>query len=374
MKILHVMKREKFTAPVVGLYNKYFSNGEHEILYLNECGKNSLIYSEFGIGQREVFLPGNLFADMKILKVAFHEKQYDWIVLHSLLMPNSVKAFLYTDRRILKKVVWIEWGADLYTWCSQKKTVKGLLRNHVEYALRTKLHTTVCIFPPDCEVYREYFPKSKAEVFYAPYCGIGNALTYDQYKYTSRLDREFVPDDPVLIQVGHSATPAIDHKATLKQLSRFANQNIKILLPLSYGNDDYADSVQAYAEELFADKVICLRQMMPLEEYKALIDKVDIAIFDTYRQIALGNIRPMIFHNTKVFLPENSVMYKYFKSGGVPLSKTEDLNDISFNEFIKSALPEDNDKFQTFLKNNFSEVNSVGFWLTIYDKLRKETM
>ena len=68
MKILHIMNREKHTVHAVGLYDKYFLNGEHEILFLNQKGQDSLIFPQFNIPQREVFLTNDLVSDIKLLK------------------------------------------------------------------------------------------------------------------------------------------------------------------------------------------------------------------------------------------------------------------------------------------------------------------
>jgi len=32
MKIVHLMQDEKFTDGIVGFYNEFFNNGEHEII------------------------------------------------------------------------------------------------------------------------------------------------------------------------------------------------------------------------------------------------------------------------------------------------------------------------------------------------------
>ena len=47
----------------------------------------------------------------------------------------------------------------------------------------------------------------------------------------------------------------------------------------------------------------CLRSFMPKDEYFELLDRIDIAIFQTYRQCGLGNIYQMIFRNVKL-MPE----------------------------------------------------------------------
>lgn len=43
MRIVHLMKNEKFTKGVVRFYNQFFNNGEHEVLYYKKEDDSQLI-------------------------------------------------------------------------------------------------------------------------------------------------------------------------------------------------------------------------------------------------------------------------------------------------------------------------------------------
>ncbi len=87
-----------------------------------------------------------------------------------------------------------------------------------------------------------------------------------------------------------------NHKEVLNSLKHFAEEKIKIFLPLSYGNDNdkYATEVAEYAEKLFPGKIMALKDFMKADEYFELMKRIDIAIFDTQRQCGLGNINRMV--------------------------------------------------------------------------------
>ena len=86
MKILHLMKREKFTKGIALFYDKYFNNGEHEICYINAFGESSLINPNLTIKQHERFFKKHDWLSIKrFLKMW---KQYDYIVMHSLFFSN----------------------------------------------------------------------------------------------------------------------------------------------------------------------------------------------------------------------------------------------------------------------------------------------
>ena len=163
----------------------------------------------------------------------------------------------------------------------------------------------------------------------------------------------------------------MNHIRVLENLSKFKDENIRIILPLSYGGTkEYADEVVDYAEREFPGKVIALRKFMPKEEYFKLIEKVEIAIFDTDRQCALGNIERFIFRNVKVYLSENGVMYKYFFDLGVPVQKCESINKLSFEEFIIQPTIKNRELFMKYIKSLSSIDQTVEKWTYIYESLR----
>jgi hypothetical protein len=296
------MKKQKFTNGVCDFYSQFFNNGEHTICFLNQEGEPSLIRHDLSITQKELWF-GKSVAN-NILQFYQTAKDYDYIVFHSLFYRYWLRAFVACCWKLLKKVVWIEWGADLYTWKDNHGGIMSQLMNRIDHQLRTKCAAVVCIFPPDQQHYRNEFPNSQAKVFYAPYSAGKVSAEYQNYTPDSRLQQSKASGEPIYIQVGHSATPTIDHIHTLDTLSRFSDQNIRLFLPLNYGDSQYADRVQAHAEKLFPGKVICLRQMLAPADYFAHLARVDIGIFDTHRQIALGNIQRMLFRNVKLYLPE----------------------------------------------------------------------
>lgn len=362
------MKKQKFTADISQFYDVHLNNGEHEICYFRQRSDESLIQKEISLPQKEIYFGRNILSGL--LRFYRAVRSYDYIAFHSYLYPYWLKGFLALVPGIVKKLIWIEWGADLYTWKSDNHGPLGKLKNHVEKKLRTKCAAAVCIFPPDCDHYRQEFPNSRAKVYYAPYCGAEAPEEYRNYDPHSRLAESSKNSDTIYIQVGHSATPAVQHIRVLDMLKRFADRNIRIFLPLSYGDELYAEKVRKYAEELFPGKVICLREMMPKQEYFELLRRVDIAVFHTYRQIALGNIKRMLFRNVKIYMPENSVMYRYFSDNSAPVQKSEELESCSFEELISVPVAEDQGGFEQFL-SSFSDMDTnISLWRAIYDDLR----
>ena len=366
MKFVHLMKNEKFANGIVCFYSTFFNNGEHEIIYFLRDKKESCIREQYSIKQAEFCTQ-----DSKIGVVAYLKSlRCDYIFLHSLFFTSKEKVQLLLDKELLKKLVWIEWGADLYSW-RQNGQFKAILKNKINYKFRSSFSNIVCIFPPDVDYVKKQFPCTSRQIYYAPYNGFPVDEEFLNYKIDSRLAEANKCGEPVWIQIGQNSLETLNHIRVLKAISKFKDENIRIVLPLSYGGTkEYADRVVDYAEKTFPGKVVALRDFMPKEKYFELINKVGIAIFDTDRQCALGNIERLFFRNVKVYLSENGVMYKYFADLGVPVKKCEDIKSESFKNFIAPPTIENRDGFMKYIKSLSSIDSTIERWNYIFENLR----
>ena len=365
MKFVHLMKNEKFTNGIVCFYSTFFNNGEHEIIYFLKDKKESCIRKQYSIKQTEFCTQDSKIGVVSYLK----SLRCDYIILHSLFFTSKENAQLLFDKELLRKLVWIEWGADLYSW-RQSGQFKDILKNKINYKFRNSFSNIVCIFPPDVDYVKKQFPRPSKRIYYAPYNGFPVDEEFLNYKLGSRLTEANKRGEPVWIQIGQNSLETLNHIKVLKAISKFKNKNIRIILPLSYGGTkEYADKVVDYAESEFPGKVIALRDFMPEEEYFKLIEKVGIAIFDTYRQCALGNIERLIFRNVKVYLSENGVMYKYFSDLGVPVQKCEDIDMLNFEEFVTQPAIKNRELFMDYIKSLSCIDQTVERWSHVYESL-----
>lgn len=373
MKFIHLMRREKFTESVVRFYNQYFNNGEHEILFVNFSGNSSLIMPEVNIKQNEIFIEDNFEGKVKLL-LYLRKLECNYLILHSLFLFNGFDIILlFAMPKLMKKLVWIEWGGDLYSWKDKQKNVKYYIKNKINYILRNKLKYIIFIFPPDIDWYKKEFPKSNAKLYYAPYTGYPPVKEYDHYEQTCQLKECVSSGTPIYIQVGHNGMETLNHIAVLNELKKFSTQNIRIFLPLSYGGTkEYIEKVSNFAEENFPGKTIILKEYISQEEYFELTHKVAIAIFYTNRQCALGNIHRLNFRNVKLFLDERGVMYEYFLNQGVPVEKFEDIRYMSYEDFITPPQISDRLRFHNYVEELHQINHKVQRWMDIYADLKNE--
>lgn len=154
----------------------------------------------------------------------------------------------------------------------------------------------------------------------------------------SRYDADIVLIDrrapfPVNILLGNSATPTNRHKSALDALSRFAEEDIKIYAPLSYGDDAYREEVIRYGHELFGDKFVPVTEFMERAEYISFLSKISIGVFNYDRQQGLGNIHLLMRLGAKVFLSQDSGMLAEHIDNGAAVECLEDVPKLTFDEF-----------------------------------------
>lgn len=124
------------------------------------------------------------------------------------------------------------------------------------------------------------------------------------------------------------------------------------------------------AERLFPGKTVILKEFLPKEEYFALLNKIDIAIFDTDRQIALGNIHTLIKNNVKLYLSETGVMYDYFLDNGVYVQGIKKLLLEDFNQFISVPPYDYNEKFKNWLEARLDYQAKIKQWENIFSEIK----
>ena len=174
-------------------------------------------------------------------------------------------------------------------------------------------------------------------------------------------------DDYINIQVGNSATPTNRHIEVLDLLKRFSNENIKVYVPLSYGDEKYKEEVIQYGKELFGDKFVPLIEFMDFEKYSEFLANIDIGIFNNNRQQAMGNICYLAYLGCKVYLAEDMPMWNYYKDYvRCSFYEIESISTCNFADFIeiKKEIQLDNKKAIEWL---LSEERAVELWKNVFE-------
>jgi hypothetical protein len=222
----------------------------------------------------------------------------------------------------------------------------------------------VGIFPPDIKFFKNEF-NTKAETFYASYTGNLYNPIYNKDLVNKSLSEKIENNDCINILIGHSSSNKLNHFEVLKDIEKYSKENIRVFIPLSYGNMTYGDEVQERAKEKFGDKVVCLREMMDKDKYMEFLSTIDIAIFNTTRQIGLGNISPMLYMDKKIYMPKGSVMYDFYKSQKIDIWDYYEIDKFDYCDFIQPLKFKGGRKY--IVDNELNLKHKVDMWNKVFE-------
>ena len=362
----HLFFPHVFTNAAIPFFKNYFPEFGFDCIVMtkkNEKGKikeieGAYYYYADGLKDELVFLNGLL-------------KKYSFVYIHSIFFSRYEKIFLgFLYPRLIKRIVWITWGYDLYL--SKESGIKGSIGYILSLLIRIffekRIPFFVGIHPVDLIAYNQII-RGKALLLCAPY---RFNLDFDADRFLKdykgiTLSEKMKKGEPFTIQVGHRAVSDLNHIALLKRLSVYKDENINILLPLSYGDMKYAQVVKDYAYSIFGGKAKVLDKMVSLEEYRRLLSNVDMLIIDSKRQIALGNIHSMFYMRKKVCLPSDSLLSVFFKENGVKIYEIDDIGKVPFEQLTA----DDDLMAERVFIETFEAQNPVHLWEDVFNAVKE---
>lgn len=308
--IIHCMHAEKFIKPFIDFLAENFVNFElnHNFFITGNLEKYS------------IKIRSNLLSsqDSKLVfyaKLAFAMNKADKIILHSLFDMRLIM-LLAIQPWLLKRCYWVIWGGDLYSYQLGKRDFNWW-RNEIfrRFAIKRIGHFITHI-RGDYELAQKWYG--------------AKGIWHECFVYPSNLYQE-PPEqetlhDGINILLGNSADPSNNHIDALEKLRPYAAKDIQIFCPLSYGGAEYAKQVADYGKSIFGDKFNPLLEFMIFDDYKKLLAKIDIAIFNHKRQQGMGNITTLLGMGKKVFMRSDVTSYHAIRSLGAFVFDIENLD------------------------------------------------
>lgn len=312
-KILHLFRIEKFTEGYIKFINNNFDKRYHELWTYGKRDSRIVCVSQYKNAK--------YFRNIKEIGNSYNlEKMYsfDKIIYHGVFDPYIVSLF-FKNRRLLKRLYLYFWGGDKPcegTWSDNFK--KKYVVKHA--------HGIINIIPEE----KKYMKKTygiRNNWYCAKYYDTGIMEAIDKAKSKKH--------DYIAIQVGNSATGTNAHIFILKQLAKFRNENLKIFVPLSYGDKEYANKVIKIGRKIFGEKFVGMTDFMNQEEYYQFLNSMDVAVFALKRQQALGNITALLYFGKKVFLRDRTILSHYHeRMSNCYVGKIEEIGKMEFDQFI----------------------------------------
>lgn len=169
--------------------------------------------------------------------------------------------------------------------------------------------------PSDLAVFQRHFPEFRG--------------SYSQLNYGS-VSHSFAGSGPTNgpnVLVGNSATYTNNHLEAFDRLKSLDLAGRRIVVPLSYGEPEYADVVMENGRNLFGNAFMPLVDFVPLDEYLAIIGSCSVVIMNHRRQQALGNICAALYSGAHVYLDDANPAGSFLRSLGATVHSTGDLAD-----------------------------------------------
>lgn len=262
------------------------------------------------------------------------------VIFHTLTLEYALAA-LRIPHHI--PIVWRGWGFDYYPYLEakglnlllpatrqmvKKPTIlnRFLIKRTPKQLLLSLLSRTVksfviksfisrvdyfsCCVPDDFEALKQVLPDFKAQFLPLNYYSIEDVfLRGDNIHDLSGNN----------ILLGNSATPTNNHFEAISMLSELGMQGRKVIVPLSYGDEDYRKSVIRFGEKLLGESFVPLTNFVSLPEYNRIVSSCSNVIMNHVRQQGIGNISATLLRGGKVFLQQENSIYQYYTRMGVKL-------------------------------------------------------
>ena len=133
-----------------------------------------------------------------------------------------------------------------------------------------------------------------------------------------------------LILVGNSSTWSNNHLDVFWKIKNLGITSLGVILPLSYGNKEYAEEITNIGKEILGDRIIILDSFLDADEYYNIINQVDVVIMNHRRQQAGGNIIGALYLGKKLFMNRASTLYQTLVAEGLDVCTIEEFDNSVF--------------------------------------------
>lgn len=353
--ILHIANLEKFIPPFVDLVDQEFADQNHQFFLFGGLSKHPIERSS-NVHVAERGRIKRLWHNIKLIPLLL---KADKVILHGLFDSRLIKLLAFMPW-VLKKCYWVIWGGDLYHYQKPKVTLKDKFDELFRGFVFRRLGHLVTYIPGDYELVRKWY-NARGEyrecLMYLSNVVGPNLPGPTQPNLNQRKKEESVSGINIL--VGNSAAPSNNHFEVLDKLSAHSKADIKVYVPLSYGDQEHASKVITHGKKLFGEKFYPITEFMPFDDYYHFLSKIDIAVFNHERQQAMGNTISLLSMGTTVCMRSDVSQFHLLASLGVTVKSVDltTLDRISFSE---------REKNHEIMASYFSRKNLIDQWSDIF--------
>lgn len=345
-KILHIFRIEKFTSMYLEFIYGNFDKKDHEFWLYGEKGQFTSCFKYRNVRYiRNI----NMLGEKQKIK---EMQKFDKIIYHGVFDPVIVNVF-YKHKKLLKKLYLYFWGGDKAYFKDESDNRKKM------YVVRNAKGIITIIPEEKKYIVKNYNPRGR--LFHALYDYPNDVRKLMENGYESKKKNY------IAVQIGNSATKTNAHISILKKIEKYKDENIKIFVPLSYGDKEYANKVIKIGREMFGEKFVAITEFMDICAYHLFMQSIDIAIFGMRRQQALGNIEALLCYGKKVYLQGNGILEHYYnRVHNCYTEKIQAIDDMTFEQFVDFS-EEYRLNNEKKIKENLAVELRIKEWKAIFD-------
>lgn len=325
---------DKFIPPFIDFVNQNFSLNKN-LFVIYGSGDERIKYRP--VYHNVIVL--KKIQDFNLILTYFHIAKK--IIIHGLFLEDVINFLLNQKNFPFDKIYWVAWGGDFYFPEIQSESKKRLIK---------KIKHIITYIKGDFDLICKWYEL--------------NAMYHECFMYPSNLfkqiDIKTNHHNSINIQIGNSATKTNNHFEIFDKLLKYKEENIKLFVPLSYGDESYAKMVIKKGNEIFGGKFIPLTELLPLNDYLKLLDEIDIAIFAHNRQQGMGNIITLLGLGKKVYMRNDITPWQLFNEIGVKVYDVKNLDITPIDEETKR-------KNHEIVKNYFSDERLKEQLINLFD-------
>ena len=342
--ILHVVHAEKFIAPFVELVNQNFDRSKHLFFVMGNTDKYPVQDAK-----NVVVIKRKILSKMTaLLWLSVLMNRADKIMLHGLFRGRII-LLLLLQFWLLKKCYWFIWGKDLYTYQVGRKKLFWRLKELIRRPVIRNIGNLVTYVKGDFDLAREWYGATGR---------YHECILYPSNIYQD-ITEDLDVDTNINIQVGNSADPSNEHVEIFNILHAYKDRDIKVYVPISYGDNEYRENVALAGRDMLGEKFIPMTEFMPISAYIKFLNRIDIAIFNHKRQQGMGNVITLLGLGKKVYMRKDISSWDVFAELGVQLF---DVANISIDKLDKKTAELNSE----MIKRYFSKPNLCSQLTTIF--------
>ncbi len=176
------------------------------------------------------------------------------------------------------------------------------------------------------------------------------------------------------VLLGNSGWPSNEHLPLLSMLARFRDEDIRVICPLGYpsAHSDYIDVVAGTGREILGEKFVPLLELIPREDYSALLESVDVLIQNAKRQQGFYGIQFALLSGKKVYLNVESPTFSMVTGHGIEVFDAKSIGSSSFDGFRSFPATSGRRNFE-IARRHFSLEASLAAWRDLIGSMKAGT-